>query len=83
MAKGQNLHMTNGCIGCHGPAGISPLPNAPRMAGQYAGFLEQQMRDYRDSAKPIPPSAMIMRGMLGRLSDDDLNALAQFYASQK
>ena len=83
VAKGQQLHMTNGCIGCHGPTGISPLPNAPRMAGQYAGFLDQQMRDYRDSSKPIPPGAMIMRGMLSRLSDDDLNALAQFYASQK
>lgn len=83
VAKGQELHNTKGCAGCHGPNGISMMPNAPRLAGQYSGFLKQQMKDYQDADKAIPPTAMAMRGMLAGLGDDDLAALADFYASQK
>ena len=82
-AAGQTLHITNGCIGCHGPNGIPAMATVPRVAGQYAGFLAQQMRDYRDESKPIPAEALLMRSMLGKLSDEDIDALAQFYASQK
>lgn len=82
-AKGKELHNAKGCAGCHGANGISMMPNAPRLAGQYAPFLKQQMMDYQDAAKSIPPTAMAMRGMLAGLSDDDLTALAEFYASEK
>ncbi|MCB1875706.1 MAG: c-type cytochrome [Chromatiales bacterium] len=80
--KGQALHASKGCLGCHGPQGVSMMPTAPRLAGQYAGFLEQQMKDYRDPGKPIPPAAMVMRSMLSGLNDADIAALAAFYASQ-
>ena len=82
-AKGQKLHTSSGCAGCHGATGVSMMPNAPRLAGQYAGFLEQQMHDYKDAAKAIPPGAMVMRSMLAAMSDEDIAALAAFYASQK
>lgn len=82
-AKGQKIHNGAGCMGCHGPAGIAMMPNVPRLAGQYEGFLKQQMLDYKDAGKAIPPTAMVMRSMLAGLSDDDIAALAAFYASQK
>lgn len=82
-AKGQKLHTNSGCAGCHGPTGVSMMPNAPRLAGQYAGFLEEAMKDYKDASKPIPPGAMVMRSMLAAMSDEDIAALAAFYASQK
>lgn len=82
-AKGQKLHMSTGCVGCHGQTGVAMMPNVPRLAGQYAGFLNQQMLDYKDAGKAIPPTAMVMRSMLSGLSDEDIAALAAFYASQK
>ena len=81
--KGKSLHTSNGCAGCHGANGISPLPSAPRMAGQFAEYLVFQMQDYKDANKAIPAAAMPMRGMLAPMSDDDLKALAAFYASAK
>ena len=81
--KGKTIHSANGCAGCHGPTGISPMPNTPRMAGQYADYLYFQMMDYKDAKKAIPGAAMIMRNMLTPVSDDDVKALAAFYASAK
>lgn len=81
--KGKQIHSANGCAGCHGANGISPMPTAPRMAGQYAEYLTFQMQDYKDANKAIPASAMVMRSMLTPVSDDDVKALAAFYASAK
>jgi sulfide dehydrogenase cytochrome subunit len=81
--RGQQVHNANGCAGCHGANGISPMPATPRMAGQYADYLVFQMRDYKDANKAIPPGAMVMRNMLAAVSDDDVKALAAFYASAK
>lgn len=84
MAKrGEKLHMEKGCAGCHGAVGISSIATVPRLAGQYARYLFYQMADYQDPDKPISAAARPMRGMLAGLSDDDLEALAHFYASQK
>ncbi len=82
-AKGKQLHMTKGCVGCHGANGISPMPTTPRLAGQYAEYMVIQMQDYQDTSRAIPPVAVPMRGMLAGMSEDDLRALAHFYASQK
>ena len=81
--KGQQLHMSKGCVGCHGANGISPMPTTPRLAGQYAEYMVIQMQDYQDASRAIPPAAMPMRGMLTGVSEEDLRALAHFYASQK
>ena len=70
-------------MGCHGANGISPMPTTPRMAGQYADYLVITMQQYQDPKVAIPPAAMPMRGMLTGVSEDDLKALAHFYASQK
>jgi sulfide dehydrogenase cytochrome subunit len=82
-AKGQRLHMTKGCIGCHGANGISPMPTTPRLAGQYIDYLVITMQQYQDPSLAIPPTAIAMRGMLAGVGEDDLKALANFYASQK
>ncbi len=82
-AKGSKLHASKGCIGCHGPVGTPFMATVPRLSGQYFGFLKQQMVDYQDADKAIPATAMTMRGMTAGLSEDDLAALAAFYASQK
>ncbi|MCG6867820.1 MAG: c-type cytochrome [Gammaproteobacteria bacterium] len=83
VKKGQALHNSLGCMGCHGVNGVSPIPTTPRLAGQYADYLYLQLTDYADPEKPIPPAAGVMRSALKGKSSEDLEALAQFYASQK
>ncbi len=83
VSKGEQLHKARGCAGCHGPNGVSPIPTTPRLAGQYSEYLFLQMRDYLDEHAAVPPAAAVMRGMLKGASEDDIRALAQFYASQK
>ena len=82
-AKGKKLHMTKGCVGCHGANGISPMPTTPRLAGQYADYMVITMQQYQDPKVAIPPAGMAMRGMLTGMSEDDIKALAHFYAGQK
>ncbi len=83
VAQGKQLHTTKGCAGCHGATGISAAPTTPRMAGQYPEYLYVQMKYYLDPKVAIPPGALVMRTMLKGSSDDDIRALAEFYASQK
>jgi sulfide dehydrogenase cytochrome subunit len=80
--KGKQMHITKGCVGCHGAKGISVAPNTPRLAGQYPEYLFIQMRYYINPQITIPSSAKVMRSMLKGANDEDLRALAEFYASQ-
>ena len=59
------------------------MPTAPRLAGQYIDYMVITMQQYQDPSLAIPPTAMAMRGMLAGVGEDDLKALANFYASQK
>ncbi len=83
VAKGQLLHLNNGCTGCHGVNGKSSSPTIPNLAGQFPEYLRIQMEDYRSGNTPIPPAAMIMRNMTGSMSDDEIASLAAYYAAQK
>lgn len=83
VRKGEQVHKAKGCAGCHGPKGISPMPTTPRLAGQYSEYLFLQLGYYLDDQVAIPPAAAVMRSMLKGSSEDDIRALAQFYASQK
>jgi sulfide dehydrogenase cytochrome subunit len=80
---GKTLHTGKGCAGCHGATGLSPMPSTPRLAGQYSEYLYLQMKDYVNEHTTIPASATVMRGMLKGASNDDIRALADFYASNK
>ena len=83
VEQGKKLHTSKGCAGCHGSTGIAPAPNTPRLAGQYPDYLFLQMKYYLNPDVTIPSNAQVMRGMLKGASDDDLEALAEFYASHK
>jgi len=67
------------CAACHGADGNSPVPMHPRLAGQYADYLEFALTSYRSGARDNP----IMKGMSAALSDEDIADLAAYFASQK
>lgn len=69
------------CTGCHSPQGLGNEPAAyPRLSGQHAQYVEQQLRDYRAGDRTNDTDAQIMRGVAQFLSDAEIIALANYIA---
>mgnify|MGYP000147263029 FL=1 len=64
------------CAGCHGTNGISANPMWPNLAGQNAGYLSAQIKNFRDGKRV---NAM-MNNMVKTLSDEDADNLAAYYS---
>jgi cytochrome c553 len=65
------------CTTCHGPLGISQLPNAPHLAGQPEIYLMEQLKHYRDGKRANEVMAVIAKS----LNDKDIEDLAAWYGS--
>lgn len=79
IAKGRALHEQN-CARCHVEDGKEIKDNSPVMAGQWLKYLQIQMDDYASGKrKMFDRKAEKMK----KLSKDDLDAIAHFYASVK
>ena len=65
------------CASCHGPLGMSQLPNAPHLAGQPAIYTAEQLRNYRSGKRQNE----VMAVMAKPLTDDEIDNLAAWYAS--
>ncbi|WP_019555831.1 c-type cytochrome [Thiomicrorhabdus arctica] len=66
------------CVGCHGAAGNSMVPNFPKLAGQHATYLEKQLKDFRDGFRKDATMAAFVKG----LTDKEIKDLAAYYAAQ-
>ncbi|HVO46256.1 MAG TPA: c-type cytochrome [Steroidobacteraceae bacterium] len=71
------------CGTCHGARGNSVQPKFPRLAGQDAGYLAAQLRNFRSQTRGDPDAIGYMWGMAAELSDETIEALAKYYAGQK
>lgn len=67
------------CSQCHGPGGVGVGSHFPPLAGQPADYLREQLRAWKASARPAGPLAL-MPAVAARLSDQDIEAVAQYYA---
>lgn len=68
------------CASCHGATGDESLDDTyPRLAGQYPEYLAKSLHDYKSGARKNP----IMAGFAQGLSDEDIDDLSAFFASQK
>jgi cytochrome c553 len=65
------------CMACHGPAGISGAPTFPNLAGQKAGYLEAQLKAFKAKTR----TNSFMNPIAAQLGDDDIHALAMYWAS--
>ena len=70
------------CASCHGPGGNSEQPRFPRLAGQHANYLTAQLRNFRAQTRGDSDAIAYMWGMAAELSDESIDALAKYYASQ-
>jgi cytochrome c553 len=71
------------CASCHGPGGESISPAFPKIAGQRAEYLENQLKAFRDHTRADPMAQAYMWGMTSQLSDSAIKNLAAFYTKQK
>jgi cytochrome c553 len=70
------------CFACHGENGDKPLlPDYPIIAGQYADYLAQALRSYRNGRRqhPIMTAQVTALG----LTDADIEGLAEYFSEKK
>ena len=65
------------CFACHGADGNAVDPQYPRLAGQYYGYIQQVLHEYKDGRRNNP----IMKGFTATLSDQDIEDIAAYYSS--
>jgi cytochrome c553 len=76
--EGNRATGVPGCIGCH-------LPNAagsqryPRLAGQLQTYTVQQLVDFKSGTRSND-RARVMRLIAGRLTDEEMRAVAEYVA---
>ncbi|MEO8331461.1 MAG: c-type cytochrome [Gallionella sp.] len=68
------------CQGCHGEDGNSAAPTFPKLAGQFANYLQKQIREFQSEARVDPT----MSGMAATVTEpQDLLDITAYFASQK
>ena len=67
------------CGGCHGPAGAGIPVQYPRLAGQFAEYVAAQLKGFKDGARANDPNG-IMRGVAARMTEREIQAVAQYAA---
>ena len=75
---GAALYSSKACIACHGiDAKTSTTDAIPKLAGQNKTYLVQQMKDFKSGARNNGQAAQ-MTGIIGNVSDEEIEALAEY-----
>jgi cytochrome c553 len=70
---------TQTCVACHGADGAkTTTDDYPMLAGQYAEYIVQALRDYKSGKRKNP----IMGGIIAAVDEKEFEALGNFFASQ-
>src|SRR5437588_12090345 len=73
------------CAACHGAGGVSVSDTIPNLAAQRAGYLEAQLKAFKEgtrmAASATSPTA-IMTAIAAQLSADDIANVAAYFAAQ-
>lgn len=77
IAKGKQASAP--CAACHAADGNSVIPANPRLAGQNAKYLYNQLMDFKSGKR----KNAIMSGQVANLTPQDMYNIAAYYASQK
>ena len=84
IALGQKLYRAGdqakglpACAGCHGPAGGGMPAHYPRIGGQYAEYLEAQLKGFREGARANDQNKM-MRMVAIKMTDPEIKAVSDY-----
>jgi cytochrome c553 len=67
------------CSGCHGPAGAGIPAQYPRLSGQFAEYIAAQLKGFREGARANDANG-VMRGVAARMTEREIQAVAQYAA---
>jgi cytochrome c553 len=67
------------CASCHGPSGVGVPAQYPLLGGQYAEYIEAQLKAFRSGERANDPNRM-MRMTAARLSDHEIRAVSNYIA---
>ena len=79
--QGEGKRMEPACASCHGNAGQGEKIDVPRLAGQKAPYLETTLGAYKRGERGNDIYQR-MRLIAGKLSDEEIRLLAEFYSKQ-
>ncbi len=65
------------CMGCHGPSGSGIPPAYPRLGGQYAVYIEAELKAFKSGVRAHP----IMQPIAFVLSDQQIRQLALYLSA--
>jgi len=66
------------CAACHGPQGAgNPMAKFPNLSGQHADYTALQLKNFRSAARANDAGSM-MRGVAKKMSDTEIEAVAQY-----
>ncbi|EON93468.1 cytochrome c, class I [Marinobacter lipolyticus SM19] len=80
LYRGGNLASgVPACSGCHNPQGKGNEPAGfPRLGGQQAAYIEKQLKAYRDGERSGTTNASIMMDVATKLTDSEIEAVANY-----
>jgi cytochrome c len=82
QADGAALFKSKTCWSCHGKDAKSPiLPVYPKLAGQNADYLFNQLKDIKSGARANGQAAA-MKGVMGLVSEPEMREIADWLAKQ-
>jgi cytochrome c553 len=67
------------CFACHGKDGNAPSPANPKIGGQHERYLVLAMKEYRDGRR----KESLMRGAVLKMTDQEIEDVAAYYAAQR
>jgi len=71
------------CLSCHGAAALARNPAYPRLHGQHAGYLENQLALWRARERGGGPFAELMATIAARLTPEQARAAAAWFATRQ
>lgn len=88
LARGQQLAERGdwnayivSCQSCHGPGGTGVGGTFPGVASQHAGYISAQLTAWKTKTRSNDPQNL-MGAIAKRMSDDDIQAVSAWYATQ-
>ena len=74
--------VSNACSRCHGYNGVSISPIFPVLAGQVPGYIEIELRLFRQRGRSDPHARAFMWGIARALTDEQIKGVARYFSSQ-
>lgn len=77
--RGGNIQTgVTACLACHGPDGQgNEAAKFPRLAGQHATYIENQLRAFKDGKRKNSPNGM-MESISRSMSDEEMKAVSSY-----